>query len=36
MFCFYEKGSTSANDTKALVLAHFNLAWLSSGQDTLK
>lgn len=36
MFCFFEKGSTSANDTRYLVLAHFNLEWLTEGRDSLK
>lgn len=36
MFCFYEQGSKTANGTKALVLARFNLAWLSQGRDSLK
>ncbi|MEO7599131.1 MAG: sialidase family protein [Opitutus sp.] len=35
MFCFFEQGSTTANGTKSLVLAHFNLEWLSNGQDSL-
>lgn len=36
MFCFYEQGSATANGTKALILAHFNLEWLSQGRDSLK
>jgi sialidase-1 len=36
MFCFYEEGSAPANSTKSLVLAHFNLEWLSSGRDSLR
>ena len=36
MYCFFEQGSTRPNETKALVLAHFNLEWLTEGKDTLK
>lgn len=36
MFCIYERGSTRANETKFLVVAHFNLEWLSQGRDSLK
>lgn len=35
MFCLFEKGSVSANETRSIVLAHFNLEWLSSGGDSL-
>lgn len=38
MFCFFETGvaggTASANNTGSLVLAHFNLEWLTSGRDS--
>lgn len=40
IFCFYEEGAAggraSANNTGSLVLAHFNLEWLTEGRDTLE
>ena len=39
MFCFYEEGAVdgnaSANNTRALVIAQFNLEWLTTGRDSL-
>jgi sialidase-1 len=38
IYCFYERGSTDGKDiyaTKHLVVARFNLEWLSDGKDTL-
>ncbi|MEO6003712.1 MAG: sialidase family protein [Opitutus sp.] len=33
IFCLFEQGSATANATKSLVLAHFNLEWLSNNRD---